>query len=335
LDLWSETWSTGSVYYMSDLPLIVDIKRHSLEDGPGIRSVVFFKGCPLSCIFCHSPETQDPRAQICFSPRQCIHCGSCAEACPQGIIDLEFPARIHRDKCIQCGTCASVCPGRGLRRIGTHYSVETLTEILLRDLPFYRHSDGGVTLSGGECTLYPDYLESLLSHLKAKGLHIALETSGYFDYQTFTKKILPHLDLIYYDIKIADPETHRRYLGKSNQRIFRNLQRLIQAQEVEVHPRIPLIPKITATRENLSAIIDLLCDLEAEDVSLLPYNPMGIEMAVSLGNLRPPLPEKFMTPAEEKEIVAVFNELLEQKRMHRSMTQREQLSAQQDSPLIV
>ena len=124
-------------------------------------------------------------------------------------------------------------------------------------------------------------------------------------------------------------------MGKSNQKIFRNLQRLIQAQEVEVHPRIPLIPKITATRENLSAIIDLLCDLEAEDVSLLPYNPMGIEMAVSLGNPRPPLPERFMTPAEEREIVTVFNELLEQKRMHRSMTQREQLAAQQDSPLIV
>ncbi len=313
---------------MSDLPLIVDIKRHSLEDGPGIRSVVFFKGCPLRCIFCHSPETQDPGAQICFSPKQCIHCGSCAEACPQEAIDMELPGRIHRDKCVRCGTCASVCPGKGLRRIGTHCSVETLIEILLRDLPFYRHSGGGVTLSGGECTLYPDYLESLLKCLKAKGVHVALETSGYFDYQTFKKKILPYIDLIYYDVKIADPEAHRRYVGKSNQRIFRNLRRLVHEQDVEIHPRIPLIPGITATKKNLSAIIDLLYEAEAKDISLLPYNPMGIEMAVSLGNPRPPLPERFMTPAEEKEILEVFTKLLADKETVSSANQREWLAVQ-------
>lgn len=239
---------------------------------------------------------------------------------------MELPGRIHRDKCVRCGTCASICPGKGLRRIGTHYSVETLIEILLRDLPFYRHSGGGVTLSGGECTLYPDYLESLLKRLKAKGVHVALETSGYFDYQTFKKKILPYIDLIYYDVKIADPEAHRRYVGKSNQRIFRNLRRLVHEQDVEIHPRIPLIPGITATRENLSAIIDLLYEAGAKDISLLPYNPMGIEMAVSLGNPRPPLPERFMTPAEEKEILEVFTKLLADKETVSSANQREWLA---------
>ncbi|MFQ6078820.1 MAG: glycyl-radical enzyme activating protein, partial [Thermodesulfobacteriota bacterium] len=278
---------------MSNLPLIVDIKRHSLEDGPGIRSVVFFKGCPLRCIFCHSPETQNRRVEIAFSPRECIHCGSCRDACPQGAIDLEFPGRIQREKCISCGTCAGVCPGKGLRLIGSYYSVETLTEILLRDLPFYRHSGGGVTLSGGECTIYPDYLERLLKRLKAKGIHVTLETSGYFDYRAFREKILPYVDLIYYDIKMANPRAHKSYVGRSNRKILTNLRLLLGEKGVEVHPRVPLVPGITATRENLSANIDLLCDAGAKDVSLLPYNPMGIEMAVSLGRPRPPLPEGF------------------------------------------
>lgn len=299
---------------MSNLPLIVDIKRHSLEDGPGIRSVVFFKGCPLRCIFCHSPETQSRGVEIAFSPRECIHCGSCRDACPQGAIDLEFPGRIQREKCISCGTCAGVCPGKGLRLIGSYYSVETLTEILLRDLPFYRHSGGGVTLSGGECTLYPDYLERVLKRLKAKGIHVTLETSGYFNYRAFREKILPYLDLIYYDIKMANPRAHKSYIGRSNRKILTNLRLLLREKGVEVHPRVPLVPGITATRENLSANIDLLCDAGAKDVSLLPYNPMGIEMAVSLGRPRPPLPEGFMKPDEEREIVAMFTPLIEERR---------------------
>jgi pyruvate formate lyase activating enzyme len=236
---------------------------------------------------------------------------------------MEFPGRIHRDSCVRCTTCASVCPGKGLRRIGTHYSAETLSEILLRDLPFYRHSAGGVTLSGGECTLYPNYLESLLKRLKEKGVHVVLETSGYFNYHTFKDKILPFVDLIFYDLKIADPEAHKNYTGKSNRRILRNLRWLMQEQGVEIHPRIPLIPGITATRENLSAIIDFLYEAGAKDISLLPYNPMGIEMAVSLGNPRPPLPERFMTPAEEKEILELFTKLLADKATVGSENQRE------------
>ena len=235
------------------LPLVTDIKRHSFEDGPGIRSVVFFKGCLLHCIFCHNPETQNPRMEIAFSTRECIRCGNCEQACPEGAIDLDFPDRIDRGKCNSCGKCAEDCPGKGLRSIGKYYSIETLTEILLRDLSFYRHSGGGVTLSGGECTLYPDYLCSLLNCLKEKQIHIVLETSGYFDYQIFRTYILPYLDLIYYDIKFADPEVHRKYTGKGNHTIIGNLKRLLEEPGIEVQPRVPLVPGITATGENLKS----------------------------------------------------------------------------------
>jgi pyruvate formate lyase activating enzyme len=298
---------------MNGLPLIVDIKRHCLEDGPGIRSVVFFKGCPMRCVFCQNPECQDPEVEIAFSARGCIGCGQCADACPEKAIGMEQPGRIHREKCLRCGECAEVCPGKGLRAIGKHYPIDALTEILLRDLSFYRHSGGGVTLSGGECTLYPDYLGSLLKSLKAKDLHVALETSGFFDFQTFGENILSFVDIIYYDIKIAEPETHRRYTGKSNQRIIDNLKQLLREKGAEVHPRVPLVPGITATRENLNAIVDILCEAGADDVSLLPYNPMGIEMSARLGKPMPDLPERFMRPEDEGKVYAMFKSLIEDK----------------------
>lgn len=299
---------------MNNRPLIVDIKRGSREDGPGMRSVVFFKGCPLRCVFCQNMETQEPEAEIAFSARECINCGLCVDACPQEAVDLEFLGRIHRDKCTRCGKCADACPGKGLRVIGSYYSVESLTEILLRDKPFYWHSGGGVTLSGGECTLYPYYLELLLKSLKTNDLHVALETSGYFDYDAFSQKVLPYVDFIYYDVKIADPEAHREHTGRANRKILDNLRRLLQESEVEIHPRVPLVPGITATRDNLSAIAHILCDLGASDVSLLPYNPMGIGMATNLGKSKPPLPEEFMKRDEEERFYDMLKGIIEERR---------------------
>ncbi len=302
------------VFAKEKTPLIVDIKRSSLEDGPGIRSVVFFKGCPLRCIFCHNPEAQEPTVEIAFSAKDCIRCGNCEKACPEKAINLENPEHIDRDKCTRCGECVVVCPSSALRAIGAYYKVEALTEILLRDRAFYYNSGGGVTLSGGECTIYPDYLESLLKLLKANDIHVVLETAGYFEYDTFRQKVLPYLDLIYYDVKIADVEAHTQFIGRSNQRIFENLRRLLKEERVEVQPRIPLIPGITATHKNLSSIVNFLYEVGAEEVSLLPYNPMGFEMASNLGKQKPPLPESFMKPDEEKEVYDTFKKILEEKR---------------------
>ena len=292
-------------------PLIATVKRGSLDDGPGIRSVVFFKGCPLGCYFCQNPETQDPKPEIAFRSEHCIRCGSCADACPEGAVDLDDSNRIRRDRCVRCGICAAVCPGRALYFIGRYYTTVKLSELLLRDRAFYRHSGGGVTLSGGECTLYPDYVESLLHLLKVAGINIVLETSGYFDYGIFEDKILPYVDLIYYDIKLMDRQAHIKHTGRPNELILENFHRLVSDAEVEVHPRMPLVPGITATRANLSAVADFLYKTRVASVSLLPYNPAAVEMAPCLGRPAPKLPGNFMKSEEEREIYAMFSELLE------------------------
>lgn len=296
-------------------PLIVDIKRGSLHDGPGIRSVVFFKGCPLRCSFCHNPETQNPEAEVSFSADKCLGCGTCVNSCPQRAIRLENTACIDRGKCTACGLCVTACPQKALRRIGQRYEVDALVEILLRDRPFYRHSNGGVTLSGGECTLYPDYLGSLLTTLKAEGVHLAIETCGYFSFEVFKRKILPYVDLIYYDVKLADPQAHERCTGRTNRIILDNLRRLLAAGTAVVHPRVPLIPGITATRENLSAIVDFLIEAGADNVSLLAYNPLGLDTADGMGRTLPCGPHSHMTPAEEGEICAMFRAIIEDRRV--------------------
>lgn len=287
-------------------PLVIDIKRYSFEDGPGIRSVVFFKGCPLRCVFCHNPEAQQLDPEVMFSRVQCIECGACVRACQVGALDMRFSGRIHRDRCNGCGECAVACPGDGLRLVGKYYSVEAVTEILLRDFEFYRHSGGGVTLSGGECTLFPDYVEALLKNLKSSSIHTALETSGYFSYRTFHRKIYPYLDLIYWDIKLASDADHVRYCGKPNAVVLSNFRRLIKDGKVEICPRIPLVPGITATDENLAAIGDFLRALGVKQVQVLSYNPLGLVKFRSLGRPTPDLPDTLMKCQEEERAYEVL-----------------------------
>jgi pyruvate formate lyase activating enzyme len=293
-------------------PLIVAIQRHSRNDGPGIRTAVFFKGCPLRCVFCQNPETQDPQREIAFSESRCISCGSCRSACPRAALDFSVAGRIRRDRCDRCGVCADVCPAGALRVAGAHYPVEALAEILLRDLPFYRHSGGGITLTGGECTMYADYLESLLRLVKEHQVHVALETAGCFDYDIFREQIFPYVDLVYFDVKFADPALHQQYVGCSNRRILRNLARLLRQETIAVHPRIPLVPGLTATEENLRAIARLLKQMGAKEASLVPYNPLGLGTWVKLGKARPCLPESFMPGDEEKAICASFRRIVEE-----------------------
>jgi pyruvate formate lyase activating enzyme len=176
----------------------------------------------------------------------------------------------------------------------------------LRDAPFYHHSGGGVTLSGGECTLFPDYVGALLQRLKALQIHVAIETCGYFDYPVFARRVLPFVDLILFDVKLADPAESERRLGRPSDRILRNLGALLADGRAEVHPRIPLVPGVTDTPENLRAIVDRLCELGARKVWALPYNPLGLAGRARLGQPLPDLPAGFTTPEREREVVAIL-----------------------------
>lgn len=292
-------------------PLVVDIKRHSLEDGPGIRSVVFFKGCPLRCSFCQNPESQSHLPELAFSARRCIAAGACAAACPVGAIDLAGPVRIHRDRCTYCGACDRACPTSALELIGKPYAPEELAELLVRDAPYYRTSGGGVTLSGGEPTMYPRYVGSLLRLLKDHHIHVALETGGHFGYEAFQAHILPYVDLIYYSLKIADPIAHRVHTGRSNALILENLHRLMREPRVQVQALIPLIPGVTDSRDNLAALLSILRSAGVPSARLLPYNPLGVDMAEKLGRPRPALPDSFMKPQDVQRIQRMFQDLAE------------------------
>lgn len=264
-------------------PLVFDIARHTLDDGPGIRTTVFFKGCPLSCVWCHNPESIDPELEIGFYAADCIDCGDCTTACPSGAARRDLPRRIDRSLCRRCGTCVDACPGRGLRRIGRHYETDTLLDILLRDSVYYQTSGGGVTLSGGEPTLSLDYAADLLRKLKSQGIHTAIETNGFFEWSRFKAEMLDYLDLILFDVKLADPGLHVRYTGRGNDVILENLARVVAERPWDVIARVPLVPGITATEDNLRAISGLLRELGVTRCRLLPYNPLGLSKRGAIG----------------------------------------------------
>lgn len=280
-------------------PLIVDVRRGSLADGPGIRTVVFFKGCPLRCVFCHNPEAQEPGPELAFARERCVECGACAAACPLAAIDLASASRIDRSRCDLCGNCAEGCPAAALRMIGRYWPVEDLADLLLRDAAFYRHSGGGVTFSGGECTMFPEYLEAVLKRLKDRHVHVAIETSGAFEYSLFAEKVLPYLDLALFSC-----------VGQPNRRMLENLRMLLREPALQVHPRILIIPGVTDAREILSGIVSTLRGLGARDVSLLPYNPLGLAMYPRLGRPTPDLPPAFVKPEREREVLETFREIV-------------------------
>ncbi|MEN6487516.1 MAG: glycyl-radical enzyme activating protein [Smithella sp.] len=269
------------------LPLISDIHRFALDDGPGIRTTVFLKGCPLACPWCHNPEAVSPEAEIAYHAEKCIHCGDCALACKTGAISMETLERIDRTKCNSCGKCADICPTLALKRIGVYYPPHQLVEELLRDRVFYETSGGGVTFSGGEPTQHMDYLSAVMKLLKQNGISIAIQTAGFFDLDEFTDKLLPYLDLIFYDIKFIDAGEHKRWTGKDNKIILANFLELTKKNNDLIIPRIPLIPGITATKDNLIRIADFIRAAGYDRCQLLDYNSAGQAKRSYLGKAVP------------------------------------------------
>ncbi len=264
--------------------LIADIKRNSLDDGPGIRTLVFFKGCPLDCVWCQNPETKSPRQEIVYRAEKCLGCGECRKACKEGAIDLSsggYP--VDKSRCTVCGACVKACPEEALEFAGRVYDEEELTKLLTKDAVFYRNTGGGVTLSGGEPGMHPAYLRRLLPLLKERGINVCMETCGQYDRQSFEEYILQFLDLVYFDLKLFDAGEHERFCGIGNRAILANFEALLADESVDILPRIPLVPGVTATDENLSAIRDYLSGLSIHKVELLPYNPLWLSKLDALG----------------------------------------------------
>jgi pyruvate formate lyase activating enzyme len=266
--------------------LLFEIKGNSLDDGPGIRTVIFFKGCPLDCAWCHNPESKSMHREIAYDPKKCIGCGTCMQRCTRKAIAKANPYYIDRSRCTVCCACADACPSGALECVGFTLTEEEVLKKVMADKPFYDNSGGGVTLSGGEPTLHMDYAASLSRILKLNGIHVLLETCGLFGYASFRDQLLPHLDGVYFDLKLFDDDAHRRYCGVSNAVILSNFSLLVRdasVRGVRVLPRIPLIPQITDTKANLHAIASFLKECGVAKADLLPYNPLWRDKCWSLG----------------------------------------------------
>jgi pyruvate formate lyase activating enzyme len=266
--------------------LILEVKGNSLDDGPGIRSVVFFKGCPLSCIWCHNPESKKKGFEISFDPGECIDCQTCVETCTQNALSKKNPFFIDRRLCNLCFECVENCPADALEQVGHVMKTSTVVEKMLKDKPFFDTSQGGVTFSGGEPTLHMDYLAEIAKALKEKGVHVLIETCGYFDYDTFVEQVYPDVDLIYFDIKIVDRANHKKFCGVSNEIILENFKKLYKKYldgGKEVLPRTPLIPGITDTMENLHDIISLYRAEKVKKTQLMGYHPLWQDKTQKLG----------------------------------------------------
>ncbi|MGE5395991.1 MAG: glycyl-radical enzyme activating protein [Chitinophagales bacterium] len=267
-------------------PLILELKGNSLDDGPGIRTVVFFKGCPLDCLWCHNPESKRPEAEISFAAGDCIACDTCLETCPSEALSRDNPFYVNRSKCNLCFDCADACPTGALSRTGKEMTSDQILEFILRDMPFFDVSGGGVTLSGGEPTMYMEFCGELLQKLQASGINTLLETCGQFNFDHFRRLVLPHTNIIYYDLKIFDNRQHQNFCGVGNKLILENLvklQRLSMSGEFSLLPRTPLIPDITDTDENLCAIAQFLQEQGVKSTRLLLYNPLWYEKNDKLG----------------------------------------------------
>ncbi|MEN3011142.1 MAG: glycyl-radical enzyme activating protein [Candidatus Bipolaricaulaceae bacterium] len=262
---------------MKETGIVFDIQRFSLHDGPGIRTTVFLKGCPLRCLWCHNPEGLSPKPELMFFDYKCLGCGTCARVCPEGALAQEAGAqpRLTREKCTGCGRCAEACPSGAWRLVGKTITVEELLSLLERDALLYDRSQGGVTFSGGEPLFQPDFLRAALAACKERRIHTAVDTSGYAPWDVF-ERIAPLTDLFLFDLKPMDEEAHRRYTGVSNRLIHANLRRLAELGR-PVRVRVPLIPGITDTEENLQALLALLRELQGRilGVELLPYHDVA------------------------------------------------------------
>jgi pyruvate formate lyase activating enzyme len=251
---------------------IFDIQRFAIHDGPGIRTSVFFKGCPLHCWWCHNPESQSSQPQKLLRASRCIRCGACVEACPQlGITLTDEGIQTDQQHCTRCGACVTVCYAGASELVGYQADVATLMQTIQSDRVFYEQSGGGVTFSGGEPLAQAGFLKTMLQACRAAGIHTAVDTSGYTPWHNL-EAILADTDLFLYDLKVMDEKRHREVSGVSNHLILENLTHLSQSGAA-IWIRIPLVPGINDDPHNLQAMLDFISPLAGvQQINLLPYH---------------------------------------------------------------
>ena len=263
---------------------IFDIQRGSFVDGPGIRTTVFFKGCNLSCRWCHNPESQDPVPRVLVSPTKCTGCGKCRDICPHGF-----------SSCDLCGECTILCPADARRVCGQTYTVAELLEEIQKDRDYFASSRGGVTFSGGECMLRPDFLAEILAACRSSGIHTAVDTAGNVPFSHF-EQVLPYTDLFLYDIKAFSGELHRTGTGVENNQILENLTRLSKVFPGDILIRVPVIPGFNADPAEMGRIATFLASLGLSRTELLPYHRLGEHKYAALGQAAP----TYRVPTDEE-----------------------------------
>lgn len=308
---------------MNKQALIFDIKRDCSEDGPGIRTTVFFQGCPLSCSWCQNPEGKSSVAQLCFEEHLCWapRCNfPCIPACPAKCLSGRNKLHIDYGSCLNrrtpvtrkasaigCEKCFNACPYNAVKPSAYWITAAELYYKVSVDKAFYHSSGGGVTLSGGEPTQQMDFLHLFLKLLKYNQIDAAIETCGFFNYRKFCRLILPYIDRIFFDLKLMDEQLSWKYLGQSNKLILANLKQLLRHKHIPLTVRIPLIPGITATRDNLRQIAEFLAQYQVESAVLLPYNPLWIDKLEKLNLPVDYNKRNFMTDKELQSSIRQFS----------------------------
>lgn len=265
--------------------VVFNIQRYSLHDGPGIRTIPFLKGCPLSCKWCSNPESQSPQPEIMFQKNNCVSCGKCLTVCKYGALSKENSYFIDREKCVACGACANVCPTNALILKGMKMTVWQVVQELQKDESIYRRSGGGITISGGESLSQPQFTRELLRACKEKGWHTAMETTGMASKEAIDS-VIPFVDLALTDIKAIDPAVHHEMTGVDNRLILENIIRISYITNAIV--RIPVVPGVNDNVTAISDIVEFTKLMKGIDViHLLPYHNYGENKYNLLGRVYP------------------------------------------------